>query len=161
MLLCAAYLQVHLLINEEIPASFPLSSLHSLAGLHHVLSHALWGTNQRLPFTDSQHVMEVLTNHTSLRVQLMSYSQIWANLMAWAPRCMQTSLQTEYVELGVKLYATSITKSYQKREPQHWIQLLCHSALLLHYSYTTLLQFPYETSGSRSNAAPFPLWINI
>lgn len=38
------HLAVHLLVDDERVAGAPVAHLHGLAGRHHVLAHALWGS---------------------------------------------------------------------------------------------------------------------
>ena len=66
-----ADLEVHLVVDEVVPASPPLASLHCLTRLHHVLSHALRGSNQRLPLAALQYMVQVSADHAAACIQLV------------------------------------------------------------------------------------------
>lgn len=54
------------------PAQLPVSIAHGLGGSHHVLPHALWGTNQGLSFRILELMMEGLGDHATASIELMS-----------------------------------------------------------------------------------------
>lgn len=68
------YLGIHFVVDDVGEACPPVTNLHSLACGDDVLAHALWWSNKRLPLTDPQHVVEVLADHATSRIKLMSCS---------------------------------------------------------------------------------------
>lgn len=69
------HLRVHLVIDNEVLASRPISITHCFRSCNDVLPHWFRRSNQWLTFTWSQLLVECFRNHTATCIKFMSCNQ--------------------------------------------------------------------------------------
>jgi hypothetical protein len=65
------YLSIHFVIDDESEASQPVAVSHGLGCRYDVFPHRLGRSQQALPFTGAQLLVESLGNHTPSGIKLM------------------------------------------------------------------------------------------
>jgi len=177
---------VHLLIDDEWVAGTPVSHLHGLAGCHHVLPHALWGscrtdraiiilsgfsvnelpwrkslcdmlhTQQWLSLSHPKLVMELLADHPAAGVKLMGGHVGDFQKHSWYQVHTLQQLQVD-VHVEWNLWWRSKVLIMQSDPVQHDIK----SVLSLSSELQDLLVFSFQSSPAQHSSPACSSWATL